>query len=410
VTSNDANRRDTDVLKDLVSRFSVLPASWLFESDRFVRQQDADIEWMSPEECWLLLFVSHRWETLQHPDPTGQQHRALTALVTAMCDLVDALSADSPTERIHIVPALECHGVLQAAVLLSRLATSGGTAQWPAGRSAREILPQHIKIWYDFACLPQRPRSTAEEHAFEAGLRSLPELFASEAVSLIALREDGDDYQHRGWCLAEALLTANKIGAQGIALRTDRIGSALAVSAPGETPNGMLAERLRAALDGWRSFTTDADAAMSSLQMVTLIAGHSPSEWCTAEYEIAPVYLGAVVATAGTWLGLVLAGVGRQRGQPVDLAALLNDIADRAGVRCALDNDLVYVTLLMLHGISAEGSPLRAFYAECLDRHLSGKPLLVRATTRSGQQLGYESLRLQLALSHGVCPEDIGSD
>jgi hypothetical protein len=67
-----------------------------------------------------------------------------------------------------------------------------------------------------------------------------------------------------------------------------------------------------------------------------------------------------------------LAGVGRQRGQPVDLAALLNDIADGAGVRCALDNDLVYVTLLMLHGISAEGSPLRAFYPECLDRLCPG--------------------------------------
>jgi hypothetical protein len=44
----------------------------------------------------------------------------------------------------------------------------------------------------------------------------------------------------------------------------------------------------------WRSATTVADA-MSCLRMVTLIAGHSPSEWFTAEYEIAPVYLGAVV-------------------------------------------------------------------------------------------------------------------
>ena len=109
------------------------------------------------------------------PGPEGRQHRALAALVTAMCDLTDALSADSPTERIHLVPALECHGVLQAAVLLSRPITPGGDSSVPAGRSAHDVLPQHIGIWYDLVCLPQQPRSSAEEHAFEAGLRSLPE-------------------------------------------------------------------------------------------------------------------------------------------------------------------------------------------------------------------------------------------
>jgi hypothetical protein len=89
----------------------------------------------------------------------------------------------------------------------------------------------------------------------------------------------------------------------------------------------------------------------------------------------------------------VLARVGVRSEEPVDLAALLRDIAHRAGVRCAVDNDLGYVSLLMLHGVAAAGSAVQEFYSRCIDRHVTGRPLLVRSVRDADEPLGYESLR-----------------
>jgi hypothetical protein len=130
------------------------------------------------------------------------------------------------------------------------------------------------------------------------------------------------------------------------------------------------------------------------MTMLAVAAGHSPSDWFAASDGILPVYLGDVVKTAATWLGLVLARLGGDH-QPVDLAAILRELAERAGVRCAVDTDLVYVTLLMLHGETAPDTAMRSFYQECLQRHLSGKPVVVRATRSPGQFLSYEDLRLE---------------
>lgn len=57
----------------------------------------------------------------------------------------------------------------QAAVLLSRLDLPGGISERYRGWSARDLLPGHIGIWYDYACLPQEPRSPAGKAEFHAG-------------------------------------------------------------------------------------------------------------------------------------------------------------------------------------------------------------------------------------------------
>jgi len=283
---------------DVLPSFRILPASYLLRSHHFARAQDSDIEWLKPRQCWLLIFVSHRWETVGHPDPDGRQHRALAALVTGLCDLWDALAAETAQERIRLVPRLDRHGTAQAAVLLSRVNLPGRVLRRSQRESARYFLPDHIGIWYDYTCLPQQPRSPAEEAEFRAGL-------------------------------------------------------------------------------------------------LAITAGHSPSEWFIATDGIAPVYLGDVVIMAGTWLGLVLGRLGRER-QPVDLAAVLRKLAQDAGVQCSVDNDLIYVTLLMLHGETAQDSAIRNFYADCMARHLSGQPLVVRSIGGPEQFLSYENLRLEL--------------
>jgi hypothetical protein len=282
----------------------------------------------------------------------------------------------------------------QAAVLLSRLDLPGSVSERNRGQPARDFLPEHIGIWYDYACLPQEPRSPAEEAEFRAGMLALPELFGSEAVTLVALRESGDDYRNRAWCLAEALLTANKAANQGVAVRMDLLGTTLELGTEGQERNLDLSRRLQAALDGWADAAIDAAAAANCLTMLAVIAGHSPSEWFSPSDGIAPVYLGDVVSIAGVWLGSVLARLGRQQGSPVDLATVLQEVAGRADVRCAVENDLVFVTLLMLHGESASQTAIRAFYQECMERHLSGRPLVVRPMIEPGRMLSYEDLCL----------------
>lgn len=375
-------------------RFPFVPASDLLRSHQFVRRQDSGAGWMAAEQCWLLLFVSHRWETRQHPDPSGRQHRAVARLVSDLCDLWDGLGAEDPRERTRLVPRLDQHGMAQAAVLFSRLDLPGDVSERHRGRSARDFLPEHIGIWYDYACLPQEPRSPAEEAEFRAGMLALPELFGSEAVTLVALRESGDDYRNRAWCLAEALLTANRAGSQGVAVRMDLLGTTLELGAAGQERNLDLSRRLRAALNGWADAAVDAAAAANCLTMLAVVAGHSPSEWFSPSDGIAPVYLGDVVSIAGLWLGSVLARLGRHQGRLVDLAAVLREVAERAAVRCAVENDLVFVTLLMLHGQSAPHTAIRAFYQQCMERHLSGRPLVGRPTIEPGQMLSYEDLRL----------------
>jgi hypothetical protein len=122
---------------------------------------------------------------------------------------------------------------------------------------------------------------------------ALPELFGSDAVTLVALRESSDDYRNRAWCLAEALLTANKAGSQGVAVRMDLLGTRLELGAEGQERNLDLSGRLRAALDG-----------------------------------------------------------------------------------------------------SAPQTAIRAFYEQCMKRHLSGRPLVVRPMIEPGQMFSYEDLRL----------------
>ena len=379
----------------MLRRFRILPASYLLRDDHFSRPQDSEIEWLKPRQCWLLIFVSHRWETAGHPDPDGRQHRALAALVSALCELWDALAAETARERIRLVPRLDRHGTAQAAVLFSRLNLPRHVLRRSQRESTRHFLPDHIGIWYDYTCLPQQPRSPAEEDEFRAGLLALPELLSAEAVSLVALRDADDDYRARAWCLAEALLTANKTGSQGVALRMDLMGTALELGPEESQASPDLSRRLHAALEGWADAAVETARAVDCMTMLALAAGHFPSEWFSANDGIAPVYLGDVVNMAALWLGLVLGHLGREQ-QPVDLAAVLHELAWGAGVRCAVDNDLTYVTLLMLHGESAPGSAIRDFYAGCIARHLSGQRLVVRFTGTPEQDLSYENLRLEL--------------
>lgn len=76
----------------------------------------------------------------------------------------------------------------------------------------RELVEDHpllwrlldrVRIWNDYSCLPQQPRTPAEQEEFERGLSNIEiiQLLGRTAILL----DDADDYLTRAWCTLEAL-------------------------------------------------------------------------------------------------------------------------------------------------------------------------------------------------------------
>jgi hypothetical protein len=356
--------------REPVEPFTALPAAWLLESDAFVAGQQLVAVRRPLAAFRLVLFASHRWETLAHPDPSGHQHAALAALLRELRDVAAALLSAAGPERVALVPALDRHGTLQAVVALHRLLAAMPESEAPG--SADDLLAL-VGVWYDYACLPQSPRTTAEETEFRTALIELPGLIERDGVSLIALRQAGDDYEGRGWCLAEATLTAS--GARtdrALALRIDRFGRPLALARSTE-----LSEGIATAFARWRDPQGTPREAADGAVLAGALVGHMPDELFAEEDGIQPTGVTRAADRSSVWQALAITNVMGAGGERFDLAERLRELASREGVACAADNDLVYVMLVMLTSRAAAGTQARAFFEACVERHVGGDPLLV---------------------------------
>ena len=186
----------------------------------------ADIEQAQPEAWYpadqppkLALFVSHRWDTRTHPDPSRKQLRTLKLLLIGLRQIVTSMKSPA-NERTLNVPSLWRHGYLQASAIIGAAQRepddqhrvwNGWRIHWKEsksleGRELGDALIGQIGFWYDYACMPQLQSSVAREEralsgAFEISLYRLNELVA--ACPVISLRTQDDDYGARGWCAAE---------------------------------------------------------------------------------------------------------------------------------------------------------------------------------------------------------------
>jgi hypothetical protein len=357
--------------------FRLLSAAHILASRSFDRCQDLQDATVSPERCALILFVSHRWETLAHPDPAGRQHGALVLLLREISDLAQAVTAESPLERTRIVPDLARNGTIQAAVLLVRLLTR--LTERPNEFTTDDI-PARIGVWYDYSCLPQEPRTPRQDAEFRSALLGLPDLVGSDSVSLIALRHAGDEFEHRGWCLAESSLTHYRERYRGLSLRIDRVGRPLVPRA--QPRNAALDAGLRSALSAWRSPGVGAEGGAEACILAASLLDNAPEELFAVEDDIEPTGLGeTAVRDVPAWHALVMQALYRSgSGGFCDLAAALGRIAADAGVSCAKDHDVAYVMLVILVARAASGSQLERFFSECLARHVERRSLLVRAS------------------------------
>ena len=122
--------------------YRALTPQYFQDFSTFRRYQDIPDRYLQSAGVESAWFVSHRWGSWDHPDPTGTQF-----------------------------------GIL------------------------REFLQRHEPklIWYDFSCIPQEPRSSAEASLFRESVKNLNSLvIASDFISILS-----EDYMARAWCYYE---------------------------------------------------------------------------------------------------------------------------------------------------------------------------------------------------------------
>lgn len=186
---------------------------------RWARRQDVCAEAVEPDAGNLLIFVSHRWEALDHPDPTGGQlcclqvglqfslakavlHEGVGPLKTRsglpelLREFLDAEFA--PSDIAALVPwAREIQRAGEAADSEAALLDT------PDASVPSDLLAQvqsRILIWYDYCSMLQAPRTESEEAAFDTEILTLNEIQADACTLVIA----GDTrYLRRAWCFLE---------------------------------------------------------------------------------------------------------------------------------------------------------------------------------------------------------------
>ena len=142
-------------------KYVALTSAYFENYDRFLRRQDIPDRYFRPAlrphnaiGCQMpgglggigTYFVSHRWETLDAPDPQGEQFKILKRVSTQMPDAL---------------------------------------------------------FWYDYACMPQKPHSPIDAELFAQSLKHLNNLvFATRFFAIVS-----DYYVNRAWCYYEWLVS-----------------------------------------------------------------------------------------------------------------------------------------------------------------------------------------------------------
>lgn len=365
----------------VLSRFRFMTARALLELPRFERCQDLpDDIWCDPARLWTVVFISHRWEQVDEPDPQGRKLGALKRFFLEVERLTTALSTcdagdEGAERRIALVPTLRQQGTLQAAHLVVRALWSA-PKELPESELETVAFLDKVGIWFDFSCLPQAPRSGTEQREFEEAMLHIGALLSDTRVMVLALRTAGDDYLMRGWCLAEAALArASERVDSPLVLRMDALGQRFSVL-------GEMADR---ALARWEDpgFTEAAMTVLATAITPTLVHQIAVRESETPEFSLAFSDAQQVVqkfmASATATLLCELAG-----GGVVDLSRMLPRLMDAHGLICTQAGDRIMVALLVLAStLSREATGHLAIWREALHRFMQGRSLIVTGTSPS---------------------------
>lgn len=142
-----------------------LNGAYFVEQTEFRRFQDINSRYFSKSPR-TPIFLSHQWETPDHPDPHAYQFRVAK-------HLIDRLRKKS---YVKVPDAWSWLGLRDA-------------LNWDM-----------VGIFYDYSCLPQNPRTAEEENIFQRDLREMHQLVSRCATLVIPSK----DYLNRSWCNFES--------------------------------------------------------------------------------------------------------------------------------------------------------------------------------------------------------------
>lgn len=384
--------------REALAVFRVATAADILSLQAWERHQDVRnrLAWTAPDAPpLLLLFISHRWETPQHPDSTGRQLRGLQTFLRALLTAVEAMLV--PTEeRLRLIPSLDAEGALQAVEIARRLLGQGPFTDRPALEISAELarrtrpdfrawLQARIGVWLDYVCMPQRPLSPEDQVLFDRSLRDLDQLVA--ASTLVALRQAGDDYPQRGWCASEFFL-GSRGGDQGqlsfaraLFVDIDRLerGETVApvgVATSGDAPSARVmseshdqdARAFAEACAAWRNAPGP------------LAAGWSPGAWSDyrslqgsgffASQDDPNPFRRILEAVRAVEVRLIAGWLMSHRPRVIDLLAEVVSAVERYGLSCSDPRDLAYVALLSM--VRGWLEPVRPLLVEGLRRYIDG--------------------------------------
>lgn len=191
------------------------------EWKRWPRRQGVESEAVRPDPGKLLLFVSHRWDGLNHPDETGAQLAclqigltlALAKAVLHHADQEEAFKTASGLPELlweFLKAELPPEAIESLAPWAQRVEHAARTSQSEDSFLERlnegepsaslRTIQDCVLIWYDYCSMLQAPRTEPEEAEFRAEIMTLNDIQANACTVVIA----GDrQYLFRAWCFLE---------------------------------------------------------------------------------------------------------------------------------------------------------------------------------------------------------------
>ena len=343
---------------DILQLYKCVPANIVLDSCSW---ENAKSQLRPASAFLLILFVSHRWESVNDPDPAGQQLGGVRNLIRHVVFGIRAFLAIEQGNHHKHIPDLGRHGVLQGAMIAMRLlATIYGLSPEEGRRLLSESNPERlIGIWYDAACLPQALCSRRELYG---ALQNLPGFVQHPHVSVVALREPEDDYEQRGWCMMEFMLASRQSPYSPLVYRYDLDGKGLRVNANVE--HGLTFGRL---LKNWCQ--ANRKTAFKSWQSIFLQANFMPDSIVLDEGKIPVLSIrGNLLRFVALQSGLFVAEKkNHSTYEPLDVMRKLHGNTD---LLTTLPDDGVLVYLMILVGGCSLKSDLGKEFKSCLDEVL----------------------------------------
>lgn len=335
-------------MSDVLSIFKVIRADKIHDMSHLLRYQcmNPNCFYQGSDSPSIILYVSHKWEKEHNPDPFGTHLLYLKLLVDNIRKMIQGVSS-TDENRLALIPTLAEHGVLQAGVIMYLAMMEMGNDG--VSLKTDDDFISKIGIWYDYSCMPQRDSScgverTAEEKkSFDSQLLQLHNLFTYDKTLTICLRNQNDDYNTRGWCFVEFLLSHAAQIRRPLILRTDLINQPIGRTSLNEWFQAVTTSQI----DSWEGSTNG--NAFSILGNVTFEYSVMIGEKSDSTPHFVSKRLGSDISSVilATVIGKMTQQARHNPNGVYDLAKVVKHALISNRIKCTNDGDLAFVGFLV---------------------------------------------------------------